>query len=177
VCSPIEIAREIGAEVSDVSYHIRQLLEHGYIELVDTRQRRGATEHFYRAKGAVILDDEEWRQLPGLIQQSISADLINQLLSDVAAALEAGSFDARTRHLSRVAMHVDEQGWEDLMRTLEGTLERLLEIQRESAERLELSGEPGIPALAGMAGFEAGSSATADGNGAMASRPRSVSPD
>ncbi len=36
-------------DVSHLAYHIRVLRQLGFIELVETRQRRGALEHFYRA--------------------------------------------------------------------------------------------------------------------------------
>jgi hypothetical protein len=37
----------VGASLSNVSYHVRQLAKAGLIELVATRPRRGALEHYY----------------------------------------------------------------------------------------------------------------------------------
>lgn len=48
VASPKLIAQKLGVEVSKVAYHVRVLRELGCIELVETRQRRGAIEHLYR---------------------------------------------------------------------------------------------------------------------------------
>ncbi len=41
-----------------VGYHVRELAKHGAVELVDTKQRRGATEHFYRATS--LVDGVPW---------------------------------------------------------------------------------------------------------------------
>ena len=49
VASPIELARELDETIGNVSYHARTLRRLGAIRLVRTRQRRGATEHFYTA--------------------------------------------------------------------------------------------------------------------------------
>ena len=47
--SPIELSERTGASVSRVAYHVRVLDSCGAIELVTTRQRRGAIQHFFRA--------------------------------------------------------------------------------------------------------------------------------
>jgi DNA-binding transcriptional ArsR family regulator len=47
--SPVQIARESGQPVSNVSYHVRVLQKAGCVRLLRTEQRRGALEHFYEA--------------------------------------------------------------------------------------------------------------------------------
>jgi DNA-binding transcriptional ArsR family regulator len=47
--SPVQAAKQLDVDVSHLAYHIRVLRKLGLIELVETRQRRGALEHFYRA--------------------------------------------------------------------------------------------------------------------------------
>ena len=47
--SPTAIARELELDVRVVAYHVRVLRKLGCIELVETRPRRGAVEHLYRA--------------------------------------------------------------------------------------------------------------------------------
>lgn len=48
VASPKAIAERLGLDVRGVAYHVRVLRELGCVELVETRQRRGAVEHIYR---------------------------------------------------------------------------------------------------------------------------------
>lgn len=58
--SPAEMARELGEELSNVSYHAKQLVQLECAELVGMRQARGAVEHFYRATERHLIDTEEW---------------------------------------------------------------------------------------------------------------------
>ena len=61
--SPAEMARELEEELSNVSYHTKQLVEFECAELVSTRPVRGALEHFYRATERHLIDTEEWEEL------------------------------------------------------------------------------------------------------------------
>lgn len=57
--SPAEMARELRAELSNVSYHTKQLVQFECAELVGTRPVRGALEHVYRATEHHLVDSEE----------------------------------------------------------------------------------------------------------------------
>jgi DNA-binding transcriptional ArsR family regulator len=46
--SPRELAERLDEPLSNVSYHVRTLAEHGAVKEVRRRQVRGATQHFYR---------------------------------------------------------------------------------------------------------------------------------
>jgi DNA-binding transcriptional ArsR family regulator len=145
VASPNEIAKELGQAVGHVSYHINVLKKCECIELVDTAQRRGAVEHYYRATTRVFIDDEAWRRLPASVRPGLSAALLQDVVDDAAKALSAGTFDARNdRHLAWTPMVVDEQGWQDLQQEASALLQRVFEIQSASAERLAKAGERGI---------------------------------
>lgn len=63
VASPSELAAEQKVSVPDVAYHVRVLRELGMIQLVSTRQVRGATQHFYRSVVQAELDEDVWRKL------------------------------------------------------------------------------------------------------------------
>jgi len=56
--SPKAIAVELGLDVRGVAYHVRVLKKLGCIELIETRPRRGAVEHIYRAAPWVREDPE-----------------------------------------------------------------------------------------------------------------------
>src|SRR4051812_23632428 len=56
VASPKEIAEERDEPIGKVSYHIRELRDAGLIELVESDDRRGGVQHFYRATRLAILD-------------------------------------------------------------------------------------------------------------------------
>jgi DNA-binding transcriptional ArsR family regulator len=159
VASPNEISKELDQTVGHVSYHIKVLKECECIELVDTAPRRGAMEHYYRATDRAFLDADEWAALPDSIRPGMSASGIKTVFNDVSSALLAGTFDKRIdRHLSWTTMLVDEQGWDEVKAGLEGMLERVLEIQGSSAQRLAKADAAGIPVSVAMLGFEAPSS-------------------
>lgn len=61
--SPAEMARELGEELSNVSYHAKQLVKFECAELVETRVVRGALEHFYRATEQPLIETEAWLAL------------------------------------------------------------------------------------------------------------------
>ena len=46
--SPSDLSYELRTPLSNVNYHVTELLRSGMIELARERQVRGATEHFYR---------------------------------------------------------------------------------------------------------------------------------
>lgn len=155
VVSPAEIANELELDVSDVSYHFRELKRRNLIRLVRTVQRRGFDEHFYEPIApAFYFDDADWMKLPAGIRSTFSGEMLRQIIDGLTGALEAGSFDARNRHLSQSWLLVDERGWKELMRTVQRALDRILAIQERCAERRKASSEPGIPVSVVMASFE-----------------------
>lgn len=155
VVSPTEIASELELDVSDVSYHFRELKRRKLIRLVRTVQRRGFDEHFYEPIApAFHFDDADWMKLPVGIRSSFSGEMLRQIIEQLVGAVEAGSFDARNRHLSQSWLLVDEQGWKELTRAVEAALNRVLAIQERCAKRRKMSSLPGIPVSVVLASFE-----------------------
>jgi DNA-binding transcriptional ArsR family regulator len=138
VASPKELALEFGIPLPQLSYHVRLLADMGFLELVRQEQRRGAMEHYYRALRRAYLSDSEWKTLPANLRQGISASVLKPALGDVRAALTSGSFDERDdRHLTYTPLSLDEQGWKELGELLLEVVDRAMEIQAESAGRLQ----------------------------------------
>jgi DNA-binding transcriptional ArsR family regulator len=151
VASPKEVALELGEEIGNVSYHVKQLRRYGCVELVRTAQRRGATEHYYRGTARPFLSDSFWARLPDDVRNGISVTAVKVINDAVGAALEAGTFDARPdRHLSCVSFDLDEEGWDESRELLKETLEGLMAIGDRSAAR----GDGSLRASFGILGFE-----------------------
>jgi predicted ArsR family transcriptional regulator len=145
VASPNLLAQELDQSLNLVAYHVRVLEKYGCIELVDTKQRRGATEHFYRATRRQFLSDAEWSRMPTVLRPGLSGAMLKAVFDDIEEAVRSGTFDEiGDRHLSRVPMVVDQKGWTDVAGLLSETLDRLLEIQAEASERIANGDEPGI---------------------------------
>lgn len=152
VASPKEIAIELHEEVGKVSYHVKELRNLGCVELVDTAQRRGATEHYYRGVAQAYLSDSFWATLSTAVRNGISVTGLKVLIEAARESVEAGTFDARVdRHLSCLTLGLDGQGWKEANGLLNETLERLAEIGCESEARE--TGER-IRATFGLLGFE-----------------------
>lgn len=56
--SPKELAVLLNNNLSNVSYHVRALAQHGAVKLVATQPRRGSVEHFYKATS--LVDEVPW---------------------------------------------------------------------------------------------------------------------
>ena len=144
VASPNLLAQELDQSLNLVAYHVRVLEKYDCIELVDTKQRRGATEHFYRATRRQFLSDSEWARMPESLRPGLSGAMLKSVFDDIEEAVNSGTFDAdKDRHLSRTPMVLDKQGWGDVTTLLSETLDRVFEIQSEAGERLTKSGEEG----------------------------------
>jgi predicted ArsR family transcriptional regulator len=48
ILSPSDLSHELRVPLSNVNYHVTELVKSNLIELASQRQVRGATEHFYR---------------------------------------------------------------------------------------------------------------------------------
>jgi hypothetical protein len=154
-CSPKEIADQLDVPVNKLSYHVNVLKRCECIELVTTAQRRGATEHYYRGTTRSFFSDDIWSQLSAAARDGISIAGLKMTLEAAQAAVLAETFDSRSdRHLSCTPLVVDDRGWKDLAEVLTSTLDRVIEIQAESAHRLAQGDLEGIAATVALLGFE-----------------------
>ncbi|HEY5941607.1 MAG TPA: helix-turn-helix domain-containing protein [Solirubrobacterales bacterium] len=152
VASPSELAAEQEEAVGYVAYHVRVLHEMELIELVNTRQVRGATEHFYRGTVKPYLSEDFWEQLPEDTRSGISVTGLDVLNQAIKQAFEQKTFDARVdRHLSNLSLSLDEKGWEDAGALLAACLKGLIQVGAEAASR---NGDAGFRATFGLMGFE-----------------------
>lgn len=156
VDSPNGLAAKLDEPLATVAYHVRELAKYECIELVDTKQRRGATEHFYRAVSRPDIRTAEWESLGLAERRSISRFAAQLILSDLIAADAAGTFDSRVdRHLSRCPGDLDQEGWDKIVRASDEFMELVLATQEECANRIAAAPEaPTVPAIATLLFYE-----------------------
>lgn len=156
VASPNAIANELEAGLSDVAYHTRALDRYGALELVDTAQRRGATEHFYKATPGAFVGGPPWRKVPRSLRGGISAATLQTFLDKAIAALEAGTLDGREDTVFRwMPLFLDEEGWEEVVAIMEEATKLMLAAHVRSQDRLrENGGEGAVSTVVGQAAFE-----------------------
>jgi DNA-binding transcriptional ArsR family regulator len=156
VASPNEIADDIDERLPNVSYHVRALLDLGCIELVDTAQRRGAIEHYYRAVVRPFFSDSDWKRIPRSGRQAISDSILQVIWEDVSDSIKAGTFEGRAdRHLTHSRMLLDDEGWSELTKYLSGVLAEVEKIESRSKARIKKSaGGAAIPTTFALMHFE-----------------------
>lgn len=153
--SPAELSVELGENLGNVSYHVRKLWKAGVVEIVEEKPVRGAMEHFYRAVVRPFYSEEEIAKVPVADRQAHAKEIIALATANATSAIQADTFGARTDYaITRVPMRVDEAGWQEMGKLFAETLERVFEIQEESAERLGDTEDTGIPMVAFSTFFE-----------------------
>jgi DNA-binding transcriptional ArsR family regulator len=154
--TPKEIAEEVGLSLDHVSYHVRQLLKFGAIELVRTEPRRGATAHWYRT---VTRPDMRAKDVGGLSKEQShknAGHIVQLQLADAASSFDAEIMVERPEHsLIRCPVDLDPQAFAEASELLDHTLDKLYEIQAACVERTTAEPESrNIPAMAHLNLFE-----------------------
>jgi DNA-binding transcriptional ArsR family regulator len=142
--SPAEMARELDEELSNVSYHTKQLVGFECAELVSTRPVRGALEHFYRATERHLIDTEEWEELDPVIAEDLVCEFMQKIIDDFVASARARIIGSDENfHLTRTPLVLDEQGMQEALEAHERARLEILEIEARSAARMVDSDENG----------------------------------
>jgi hypothetical protein len=156
--SPVEFCREGLAppsmEVSLVAYHFRELAEYGSLAVVEQNARRGSVEHIYRGLGRAYFSDLQWNELDHEERVQVSKTMVQGLMARIEGALMSETFDARVnRHLTWIAMRLDEQGWSEMTTALTAAFGEVEQIRADAEARLDRDGEDGIASTCGILGF------------------------
>jgi DNA-binding transcriptional ArsR family regulator len=156
VSSPSELAEELDEPLGNVSYHMRFLADLKMVKLVRTEPRRGAVEHYYEALEPPLISDDDWAQLPAALRRSLSDSTLGDIASDLRGAAAEGGFDRPNIHITRTALTLDEQGWDELSGILADVLARARRIQEDSNERRKRGEAGAIPTALVLMQFEGG---------------------
>jgi hypothetical protein len=156
VASPNWLSTELEAGLSHVAYHTRALDRCGCLELIETAQRRGATEHFYKATPNSFVGDRKWRKVPRSVLGGVSAPTLQTFLDKAIAALEAGTLDRRDDTIFRwMPLFLDQLGWEEVAAVMEEATNLVLAAHLRSQDRLASgSSQDAISTVIGLASFE-----------------------
>jgi DNA-binding transcriptional ArsR family regulator len=161
VASPNGLSEQLDTGLSHVAYHTRALKKCGCLELVDTAQRRGATEHFYKASPGAFIGNPVWRNVPRALRGGITAASLQTFIDKAVAAFEAGTIDDRDdTTLSWMPLRLDDRGWEEVTAILSKATDQVLAAQSHSNRRLTRARgrTEAISAVVAVANFETGGS-------------------
>jgi DNA-binding transcriptional ArsR family regulator len=156
VASPNGISAQLETGLTHVAYHTRALDSYGLLELVKTAQRRGATEHFYKAVPNSFVGGPAWRAIPRPLLGGVSGATLQTFLDKAIAALEAGTLDGRADTIFRwMPLQLDEAGWKEVVAIMEEATNKVLAAHLRSQDRLATNGgQESISAVIGQAAFE-----------------------
>ena len=173
VASPVQLAAHLDATLGTVAYHVRTLHSLGLVELVDTRQRRGATEHYYRAREHPRFPDDAWSGLAPVAKQRMLSAILQQIGQYVASSAAAGGFDHDDAHMTRMSLRLDDRGFKQLAAASRKWLREAERIEEAAAARLEGDGDGGVEGgvvvmvFEGRAGDARGAGRSNDRDGAV----------
>jgi hypothetical protein len=154
--SPAEYVARFGGSVTTAAYHFRELKNQDCLEIVDEKQRRGATEHFYAVTKRALLSDEDFAQLPAPFRSGFNASIFSTFMLQGQLALEADTMDSQpNKHVTWTPLKLDKEGFDNLMARLKEVYDQAGVEQLASETRLTDSGEEPIYTTLGMFGFEA----------------------
>ncbi len=153
--SPVILAGKLDQPLGTIAYHVRTLYDLGLLELVSTRQRRGATEHYYRTTARPRTSPQEWEALDAVSKQRLLTALIAKATDCATRSAAAGGFDSGDAHISTDVVALDRRGWDELASEIRRWLERFEEIEREAAHRLTDSPDSAVSIGLTLMAFEA----------------------
>jgi DNA-binding transcriptional ArsR family regulator len=136
--SPRQLAAAIEEPLNNVTYHVKQLRDLGCIELVRTDQVRGGrvVEHFYRPCRRAYFDEAAWDTLNEKERIGVVGEIMKMISRDIAIAMAAGTFfEGGDTHTSRSVLHLDDEGWREVIKVMEHATDELFEVEERVAAR------------------------------------------
>jgi hypothetical protein len=141
------IARGIGEPLTDVTEAVERLVNSGLVDVGDEPTGDGPAERIYRSPSMRVIETPEWEKISRPERERISAQVRDLIAGDIEGAVREETFDARTdRHLARIPLLLDEQGWAELAELHTTIISDTVDIQAKTLERLKESGEAPINA-------------------------------
>jgi DNA-binding transcriptional ArsR family regulator len=134
--SPVVLANKLQQPLGTIAYHVRTLYDLGLLELVRTRQRRGATEHYYKTSTHPRFTDGAWGDLDTVSKQRVLTAILDRAHDYASRSAAAGGFDAADAHFTSTPLKLDAKGWTKLASATKRWLEETARIEREAAKRI-----------------------------------------
>lgn len=148
-----DLAELTGIDIKKISNHLLEMFNDGSIEVVDSVQRHGTTVYWYRAVEMPEYSKEEAEALPEKELQGIAGVIAQGQTAELMAALHKGTLATARTILSWDMYDVDKRGREDIEEITTAYLERLTEVQCESANRVAESKEETTPMIVSVGAF------------------------
>jgi hypothetical protein len=123
------------------------LAELGLVKLVKRRPRRGAIEHYYKARGRAEVTDRASAQVPSVVRTSMVGVALEQALGRAVAAVAGGGFEGDHARMARQSLRLDSEGVYELADAMTRLQQEADEIAARSAERTDRGQDVGLITL------------------------------
>lgn len=138
--SPDDLRKRLAEQGEDeslnlIAYHVRVLHRYGAVQLVDTEVRRGATKHIYAANRKMLIDGDDWLNLPDEAQIGICANAIGEAVERARAALEHGTMPKGDPVIVNLKLDLDNPAWEAVRERLRLAWDEVEKAQPDAIER------------------------------------------
>jgi DNA-binding transcriptional ArsR family regulator len=136
--SPVQLADRLpDASLGAIAYHVRTLHDLDLLELVATRQKRGATEHVYQAVVHPAVTAESWADLGPVAKQRLLTAMLQEVGESATTSAAAGGFDRSDAHITRTALKLDDRAWRQLASATKKWLRDVQRIEEAAQKRIQ----------------------------------------
>src|SRR4051794_2980291 len=145
--TPKQISVSLGVQLENLSYHVRALRDLGFIRLEERRMVRGAVEHRYSLAARPRITAQAWNELPAAVREALDAASLAQIWEIVREAAAPGQMHRDDSHVARQFARLDGPGFAKASKLVTELLDRLAQLEQESAERLRRHETEEVPAM------------------------------
>jgi DNA-binding transcriptional ArsR family regulator len=145
--TPKELAEMLEVPLENLSYHVRALRDFGFIKLERRRMVRGAVEHRYGVVARPRITAAAWEQLPAIVREALDAASLDQIWDVVTRAAAQDKMARPESHMARRVARLDEQGLAEMSEVVTQAVDRLVEIEKQSVQRLRKHKSQEIPTV------------------------------
>lgn len=157
--SAAQLAEATGLSLTRVRRHLREMREEGLIESVMRKSKRGTAEHFNFLVGGLLQDEGELAEMGLEERRRLYGNVLRIVLTEATRALVTHPTDRGLERLDAAAVRTpivtDETGWQELAKLHREFFDRILEVRKRIAARLEREGQEGFRASSVVLLFEA----------------------
>jgi hypothetical protein len=118
---------------------------------------------------------EVWQQLPAMVREALDAASLEQIWDVVTRAVAQDKLSRPESHMARRVARLDEQGFADMSKVVGQAVDKLVEIEKQSAQRLRKHESAEVPTVLVTMLFDAPDADSADNGGRADGSARSKS--
>jgi hypothetical protein len=118
-----------------IAYHVQVLHRCRAVEVVDSESAGGATRHIYAANRKMLIDGDDWLDLPDDAQIGICANAIGEAVERAQAALEAGTMAEDDPVIVNLRLDLDDDGWEQIRERVTLAWDEVEQVQSGAIDR------------------------------------------